>query len=208
MFQLFILSLFSYFFMYYVDKFYRLYKSMEITNEIITRFKKIIKMNLKLIEFDDIHYSFFQREHYVILLINKFNESHKYLEMIQKNKKYKKIITYAILYYIFHTLFYEIYPKFIDNIHNHRIFKNNLLFNKQLTIKFEKSIKYDKNDCVSNINLHSKIKTIILDLKIDEILCTLNYNYTNGGKSSSLNTKGCGSFGSLCWYLLKLSGLY
>ena len=102
------------------------------------------------------------------------------------------------MYYIFHTLFYDIYPKFIANINNYKIFKNNLFFNKELTLKFEKSIKYDKNNRVSNINLHSKIKNVIRNLKIDEVLCSLNYNYDNGGKSSSLNTNGFGSFGSLC----------
>lgn len=188
----------SYFILYYVYKFYVMYKAMEITHEIITKFKKIVKMNLRLIEFDDMHYFVFQKQHYITLLINKFNESNKYLEMIQKDKKYKKIITYAILYYIFHTLFYDIYPKFIANINNYKIFKNNLFFNKELTLKFEKSIKYDKNNRVSNINLHSKIKNVIRNLKIDEVLCSLNYNYDNGGKSSSLNTNGFGSFGSLC----------
>ena len=64
----------SYFILYYVYKFYVMYKAMEITHEIITKFKKIVKMNLRLIEFDDMHYFVFQKQHYITLLINKFNE--------------------------------------------------------------------------------------------------------------------------------------
>lgn len=146
---------------------YRIYLSMKLTHDIIRRFKKIIKINSRLMVFDDALYFNFVKNIYINKFINKFYQTSSILFLIHVNSKNIKLLSNYITYYIFYQLYNKKEPSNKLDITNKSL-KYYLEFNKFTICEFENSI-FDKNQFIFNDNFHRKLRNIIEDLNIVKI---------------------------------------